>query len=359
MRVQGSRLRPVLPGSCQGVGKPEVTRAGEGILARWEITCPGGLMGKTLGVEGIATSRADVLLRVALADSARSAACSTPDQPSFLVPGAESRAGVVHGYARLGVEHILTGWDHLLFVLGLVLLVGPGRILLWTITAFTVGHSVTLALAALGMVRVPQGPMEAAIALSIYLLAVELIRNRAGRITFVQRAPWLVAGGFGLLHGLGFAGALAEVGLPQGEIPLALFAFNLGIELGQLAFVGRRPRRNCAPEEAPGSLATLGAGGAGLRDRLPGRLLVHRAASRQQLSLRARGVGCDILGEDEPVRAGHVSNKPGGRRNERAAAPNVVDPGRPRAEGDGPSANGRLRQEGQAQPDGLSESGTG
>jgi hydrogenase/urease accessory protein HupE len=161
----------------------------------------------------------------------------TADQPSFLVPGVESKLGVVRGYTRLGVEHILTGWDHLLFVLGLVLLVGRGRTLLWTITAFTVGHSITLALASLGIVRVPQGPMEAAIAFSIYLLAVELVRSRAGQTSVVQRAPWLVAGPFGLLHGLGFAGALAEVGLPQGEIPLALFAFNVGIELGQLAFV--------------------------------------------------------------------------------------------------------------------------
>jgi HupE / UreJ protein len=115
--------------------------------------------------------------------------------------------------------------------------VGRGRTLLWTITAFTVGHSITLALASLGLMRVPQGPMEAAIALSFYLLAVELVRSHTGQMSLMQRAPWLVAGPFGLLHGLGFAGALAEVGLPQGEIPLALFAFNVGIELGQLAFV--------------------------------------------------------------------------------------------------------------------------
>ena len=237
VRVQGSRLRPVLPGSCQGVGTPVVTRAGTGILARWEIACPGGLVGKTLGVEGIATSGADVLLRVAMADARSFRRVLTPDQPSFLVPSVDSRLRVVWSYARLGVEHILTGWDHLLFVLGLVLLVGRGRTLFWTITAFTVGHSMTLVLASLGLVRVPQAPMEAAIALSIYVLAVELVRSRGGRRTLVQRAPWLVAGGFGLLHGLGFAGALAEVGLPQGEIPLALFAFNVGIEVGQLAFV--------------------------------------------------------------------------------------------------------------------------
>ncbi|MGB5810086.1 MAG: HupE/UreJ family protein, partial [Polyangiales bacterium] len=119
----------------------------------------------------------------------------------------------------------------------LVLLVGWGKRLLWTVTAFTVGHSVTLVLAVLGVLSVPQAPIEALIALSIYFLAVELVRKRSGRTTIMERMPWLVAGGFGLLHGLGFAGALAEVGLPQEEIPLALFSFNVGIELGQLAFV--------------------------------------------------------------------------------------------------------------------------
>jgi hypothetical protein len=237
VRVQGSRLRPVLPGECRGVGKPSVVREGQGIVASWEITCPGGLVGKTLGVEDIARSGADVLLRVSLPDGRSVRRVLTVDQPTFRVPERESKLGVVRGYARLGVHHILAGWDHLLFVLGLVLLMGPGRALLWTITAFTAGHSVTLALAALGLVHVPQAATDAAIALSIYLLAIELMRSRRGRITLMQRAPWLVAGGFGLLHGLGFAGALTAVGLPQGEIPLALFAFNVGIEAGQLAFV--------------------------------------------------------------------------------------------------------------------------
>jgi hydrogenase/urease accessory protein HupE len=237
VRLQGSRLRPVLPGSCQGIGAPEVEREGTGMLARWEITCPGGLVGTTVGVEGIPTSRADVLLRVALRDGRSFRRVLTADQPTFVVPEVERKLDVVRGYTLLGIEHILTGWDHLLFVLGLILLVGKGRRLLWTITAFTAGHSVTLALATLGLVNVPQGPIEAAIALSIYVLGVEVIRRRAGRAGVMARAPWLLAGGFGLLHGLGFAGALTRVGLPSTEIPLALFAFNAGIELGQLAFV--------------------------------------------------------------------------------------------------------------------------
>jgi hydrogenase/urease accessory protein HupE len=237
VRVQGSQLRPVLPIECAGVGDPEVRREGTGTRATWQIRCPGGLAGKSVGVEGIASSQADVLLRITLRDGRTLRQVLTAKAPSFEIRAGGGRMGVFRDYARLGVEHILTGWDHLLFVLGLVLLVGWGSRLLWTVTAFTLGHSVTLALASLGLVRVPQAPIEAVIALSIYVLAVELTRRRDGARTFTQRAPWLVASGFGLLHGLGFAGALSEVGLPPAEIPLSLFSFNVGIELGQLAFI--------------------------------------------------------------------------------------------------------------------------
>ena len=207
-------------------------------MARWEITCPGGLVGKTLGVDDIATSGADVLLRVTLPDGRSVRRVLTADQPTFRVPGAESKLQVVRGYTLLGVEHILGGLGPL------ALRPGPGA---------ADGPRAETALddhrpsrpATASRWRWPRWawcacrrrPIEAAIALSIYLLAVELVRSRAGTVTLMQRAPWLVAGGFGLLHGLGFAGALAAVGLPQGEIPLALFAFNVGIELGQLAFV--------------------------------------------------------------------------------------------------------------------------
>ena len=144
---------------------------------------------------------------------------------------------VLRTYVGLGVEHILSGTDHLLFVLCLLLLVRDVRRLLATVTAFTLAHSVTLAAATLGFVRVPTAPVEATIALSIVFLAGELVRGEAGRSAVTSTYPWLVAFSFGLLHGLGFAGALAEVGLPQGEIPLALLAFNVGVELGQLAFI--------------------------------------------------------------------------------------------------------------------------
>lgn len=237
LRVQGSELRPVLPPECRGIGEPRVREEGTGLKAEWEITCPHGLSGKKVGVEGIASSQADVLLRVTLRDGRHLRQILTADRPDFAIDADASRPGVFKDYATLGFEHILEGWDHLLFVLALVLLVGWGRSLLLTITAFTAGHSVTLALASLGWVAVPPAPIEAAIALSIFFLAVELTRVRAGKKTLTERAPWAVASGFGLLHGLGFAGALAEVGLPAAEIPLALFSFNVGIELGQLAFV--------------------------------------------------------------------------------------------------------------------------
>jgi hydrogenase/urease accessory protein HupE len=238
VRVAGSGLVPVLGERCRTRGEPQTGDEDTGVVVRWVIDCAGGLVGQTLRVEGIAASQANVLVRLVLADGRAIRHVLTAEQPSFVVPAREGALNVLVSYGRLGVEHILMGYDHLLFVLGLVLLVGGGRRLLETVTAFTLGHSVTLMLAVLGLVRVPQSPIEAGIALSIYVLAVELAPRESRKPTLLVRAPWLMAGLFGLLHGLGFAGALAQVGLPQGEIPLALFAFNLGIEAGQLAFVG-------------------------------------------------------------------------------------------------------------------------
>jgi hydrogenase/urease accessory protein HupE len=194
-------------------------------------------MGSTISVLGIAGSGADVLVRIVFEDGRTLIQILKPDDPHFIVPAPQSLLSIAADYAQIGVEHILSGWDHLLFVLGLVLLVGRGKNLLWTITAFTVGHSITLALAVLGIVNISSQPVEILIAVTIYLLAIELIRSQRNLRTLIQRAPWLVAGGFGLLHGLGFAGALREVGLPEGDIPLALVSFNVGIEIGQLFFV--------------------------------------------------------------------------------------------------------------------------
>ena len=238
VRAVGSGLVPVLSANCHARSEPQTREEDTGVVAHWEIDCADGLVGQTLRVEGIAASQANVLLRLVLADGRTLRHVLTADQPGFVVPERESALDVMLGYGRLGVVHIATGFDHLLFVLGLVLLVRGGWLLLETVTAFTLGHSVTLALAALGVIHIPQLPIELGIAGSIYILAVELASRQPRKPMLLARAPWLMAGLFGLLHGLGFAGALAQVGLPQGDIPLALLAFNGGIEAGQLAFVG-------------------------------------------------------------------------------------------------------------------------
>jgi hydrogenase/urease accessory protein HupE len=203
-----------------------------------------GLIGE-LGVAGLDRHSLDVLLEVRYADGTRFAAVLGPDEPTTtLSSGAEGpRDSVFADYLLLGVEHILIGLDHLLFVLGLVLLVRSREEssvsrLLWTVTAFTLAHSITLAASTLELVQLPSPPVEAGIALSILLLARELALGFDGRTdTLTWRYPWLVAFLFGLLHGFGFAGALGEIGLPPSQTPLALFAFNLGVEAGQLGVV--------------------------------------------------------------------------------------------------------------------------
>jgi hypothetical protein len=234
-RVPGSDLVPVLPPGCRIVKERRPAATPLEIVTEWDLACDGDtLVGRRIAVRGIAGSRADVLVRVELRDGRRVLRVLRADDEAFVVPPRAGAGTILGGYGRLGMSHILTGFDHLCFVLGLVLLVGGGRRLLWTVTAFTLGHSVTLSLAVLGVVRFPVRPIEVLIALSIYLVAVELVRESRG---VLSRQPWLMAFGFGLLHGFGFAGALAEVGLPTGDIPLALFAFNAGIEVGQVAFV--------------------------------------------------------------------------------------------------------------------------
>lgn len=231
-------MAPVLPGHCAPVGERTQMLQPDALLERWQIDCgAGGLVGHAVSIDGLQTTLTDVLVRVALADGVTYTRILRPDDTRFTIEGAPSRWQVIADYSRLGVEHILGGIDHLLFVLALLIIVANGRRLIATVTAFTVAHSLTLAAATLGWVQVPQRPVEAVIALSIVLLAGEILHAREGRFGITQRWPWLVAFAFGLLHGFGFAGALAEVGLPQNEIPLALLMFNLGVELGQLLFI--------------------------------------------------------------------------------------------------------------------------
>lgn len=235
--VPGAPTRPVLPASCVATGAASEERDHGAIVERWSVDCgPAGLVGETVAVEGLGAAGTEALVRIVLRDGRTAQKVLRPVEPSFVVPARPSWIAVVVDYVRLGIEHILAGPDHLAFVAGLVLLVGAGRMLVKTITAFTLGHSVTLALVVLDVLHVRAPIAELAIALSVLALAVELGRPTASPSP-MRRWPWLVAAAFGLLHGLGFAGALREVGLPEGEIPLALLGFNVGIEVGQLAFV--------------------------------------------------------------------------------------------------------------------------
>jgi hypothetical protein len=233
--ARGARLAPALP--CEAAGAPRASEEPAALVLRWRARCEGGLVGRTLRVEGLAGSGTDALLRVAFADGRELQAVLTASRPAFRVPARESAAAVAQAYLRLGGEHLATGLDHVLFVLGLVALLRGGRRLLLAITAFTLGHSVTLAAASLGVVRVPAAPVEAAIAASLVAVALALARPDAGAGSGLARRPAALPFGFGLLHGLGFAGALASAGLPAHALPLALLSFNLGIEAGQLALV--------------------------------------------------------------------------------------------------------------------------
>lgn len=206
-------------------------------VERWQISYPGGLVGQTIRIEGKATGVTDVIARVERLDGSSQVERLQAGSPQFVVRAPAGTGEIAWSYTVLGFEHILGGIDHLLFVFALLLIVNGGKRIVITITAFTVAHSITLVAATLGLVSVPGPPVEAIIALSIVFVAAEIIRGRQGKPGLTARAPWIVAFSFGLLHGFGFAGALAETGLPQTAIPVALLMFNVGVELGQLFFV--------------------------------------------------------------------------------------------------------------------------
>jgi hydrogenase/urease accessory protein HupE len=235
----GARPEPRLPETCRRLDDPVTTRDGTAVEERFHVDCGvRELAGQDIGVAGLDTSRTSALVRIVFADGRVVRSLVDSGSPSLTVPERESRIDVARRTFLLGVEHLLTGFDHLLFLLGLCLIVTGRKPLVLTITAFTLGHSVTLSLATLGFVRFPSSLAEAAIALSIVILAAEIVRQPARPDSWLRRRPWRIAFAFGLLHGLGFAGALAEIGLPANEIPLSLLSFNLGIEVGQLLFVG-------------------------------------------------------------------------------------------------------------------------
>ena len=236
LRVPDANPRPALPGRCREVTAPAVDGDDTSVRTRWDSDCgAAGLVGAEVGVADM-PDNATVVVRVTLLDGRTVQSLLSSRHPSFVIPRQPEPWSVLRAYTHLGVEHILTGMDHLLFVFGLLLLTRTRRLLIATITAFTVGHSVTLSLVVLDFVRPPVGPTELAIALSVLVLAVELAREPT-EATLLRRYPWLMSFAFGLLHGLGFAAAMQSAGLPHRDLPVALASFNVGIEAGQLAFV--------------------------------------------------------------------------------------------------------------------------
>ena len=238
--LAGMRLPIVLtmPGDVKNLKEPVVQELADSMLERrWIDAGANGLTGKRIEFRGLQVTITDVLVRVEMLDGRAWTMIAHPSQPWFELAGAPSKLHVAAAYLRLGVEHIWTGVDHLLFILALMILVKGTRRLIATVTAFTVAHSITLAGATLGFVHVPQKPVEACIALSILFVATEIVHSRQGWQGLTERWPWIVAFTFGLLHGFGFAGALNAVGLPQTAIPVALLFFNLAVEVGQLLFI--------------------------------------------------------------------------------------------------------------------------
>ncbi|MGI9351155.1 MAG: HupE/UreJ family protein [Rhizobiaceae bacterium] len=231
------KIDAVLTSDCTPSKGSAPTFNGTGWITAWVATCSSGLVGQSLTIEGLENTRTDVLARIAVTAGNVQAHRLTPGNTGLEIQGFATGWSVIKAYLSLGIEHILGGVDHLLFVFALLLLIVGRWRLVGAITAFTVAHSITMAAASLGYVSLPGPPVEAVIALSIMFLASELVLRRSGQMRLSERYPWIVSFCFGLLHGFGFAGALREIGLPQGDVPLALLSFNIGVEIGQLAFV--------------------------------------------------------------------------------------------------------------------------
>jgi hydrogenase/urease accessory protein HupE len=231
-------ITPILPDNLERVGTPTQQNVPGALIehATYKINA-GSLPGRMIEIEGLTEVQTDVLLLVQLQDGSQHSAILRPSAPQFEIPLEASKLKVAGDYWLLGTIHILEGADHLLFVLALLLIVVGFGELFKAVTAFTVAHSITLALATLDVIRVPSAPTEAIIALSILFLSAEIVHKHNGQVGITERWPWLIAFLFGLFHGLGFAGALSEIGVPQTEVPLALFMFNVGVETGQLMFI--------------------------------------------------------------------------------------------------------------------------
>lgn len=230
-------IKPVFPPGSRMTRPLASTYASGAMVMSGQVIVPGGIEGKSVRLAGLAETGNQALVRVIGLDGGEELYRVAATDPEVNIPEEPDSLSVSARYTLLGIEHIWFGFDHLLFVAALFMLVRNLRTLFWTITAFTVAHSITLALVTMDVIGVPVPPVEAFIALSIVFVAVEVVRIGQGHESLASRKPWLVAFAFGLLHGLGFASALAEIGLPQNNVPLALLFFNVGVEIGQVAFV--------------------------------------------------------------------------------------------------------------------------
>jgi hydrogenase/urease accessory protein HupE len=231
------QIAPAIPDACQLATSDRQQVTLGAMIVRGTLRCQGGLAGKTIAIAGLQSTITDVLVRLHHADGRLESHLLRPATPSVALGAVTTGTERALGYAQLGVQHILLGVDHLLFILGLLLIVSDRWMLVKTITSFTLAHSITLAIATVGYAKAPLLPLNAAIALSILFLGPEIVRTWRGETSFTIRHPWVVAFAFGLLHGFGFASGLSAMGLPKAEIPLALLLFNVGVEVGQVVFV--------------------------------------------------------------------------------------------------------------------------
>lgn len=225
-------IEPVLPVECKITHETVPERTSNALIRRWEVACD--LHSGSVHINGLTRTLTDVMVRVSYLNGDIRTELLRADKPTLNLA---DPTPPIASYLQFGVEHLLSGIDHVLFVIGLVLFIRNPLMLLKTITAFTVAHSITLALSVVELVRIPQQPVEAVIALSIIFLARELCVPPERRSAITQLRPWLMAFVFGLLHGFGFAGALMDIGLPQEQLALSLFLFNVGIEIGQLCII--------------------------------------------------------------------------------------------------------------------------
>ena len=230
-------LSALFSGKIETVTPVVSHQTGDAMVQTWRMHTSEPLAGQTVLIDGLQNTMTDALVRMEFATGNTWTVRLTPSEPSAAIPASQSAWSVFATYVRHGIEHITFGFDHLLFVTGLTLIVRDWRRLVKAVTAFTVAHSITLTCATMGWLTLPSAPVETMIAISIVMVAAEVVRMERGLVSLAITSPWIVAFAFGLLHGFGFAGALVELGLPRGDIPLALFAFNVGVELGQLAFI--------------------------------------------------------------------------------------------------------------------------